>query len=290
MPPRRPEPEGRMGVARRSMRCSSSTMLPHRLLLAPCARHASPMGATPPNSRTGSWTPERCSYRLLICMLLYASMSILPWRKLSWMLLPACVIAALLIASDYQIKQVKVLPIESYPARATVGAVTIAADPYTTDDRSYSAFDIRNLNSRGYFPVHVIIKNASSDFLSLRTRNVVLMTSAGQQLYTTPATIVVEDVVGGAGLAGRIPLVKKGHTDQSTSTKSGSPLSDFTTKELTNRLVDPETVSDGFLFFFTPEPKKNLFPGSTLYIPKLEEEGNKKSVGPFTIPLDPALK
>jgi hypothetical protein len=215
-------------------------------------------------------------------------MTISVLRKLVWML-PALMVAALLAASDYQVKPVKVLPIESYPAQATVGAVTIAADPYATDERSYSAFDIKNLNSRGYFPIHVIIKNASSDFLTLRTRNVVLITSSGQQLYTTPATILVDDVVG-AGLASRLPLVKKGHADQSTSTKSGSPLSDFTTKELTNRLVDPGTVSDGFLFFFTPEPKKNLFSGSTLYIPKLEEESTKKALGPFTIPLDPALK
>jgi hypothetical protein len=203
-------------------------------------------------------------------------------------MLHAFVTVALSMAADYQVKTVKVLPIESYPAQATIGAVTIAADPYPTDERSYSAFDIKNLNSRGYFPIHVIIKNASPDFLTLRTRNVVLITATGQQLYTTPATIVVEDVVG-AGLAGRIPLVKKGR-DHSTSTKTGSPLSDFTGKELTNRLVDPGTVSDGFLFFFNQEPKKNIFLGSTLYIPKLEEESTKKSLGPFTIPLDPALK
>jgi hypothetical protein len=195
----------------------------------------------------------------------------------------------LLPGSDYQVKAIKVMPIETYPARVMVGDVTIAADPYTTDERSYSAFDIRNLNSRGYFPIHVIIKNGSSEFLTLRTRNVLLITAEGQQLYTTPATIVVEDVVG-AGLASRLPLVKKGHPNQSTSTKTGSPLSDFTSKELTNRLVDPGTVSNGFLFFFTPDPKKNIFAGSTLYIPKLEEEGTKKALGPFAIPLDPALK
>lgn len=196
---------------------------------------------------------------------------------------------ALLEASDYQVKTVTVLPLQSYPAQVTVGNVTIAADPYINDEMSFSAFDVRNLNSRGYFPVHVIIKNASSQFLTLRTRNVLLITATGQQFYTTPATIVVEDVIG-AGLASRIPLVKKGHSDQSTSTKAGSPLSDFTSKELTNRLVDPGTVSDGFLFFFTTDPKKSLFSGSTLYIPKLEEEGTRKALGPFTIPLDPALK
>jgi len=192
----------------------------------------------------------------------------------------------ILRAADYEVKTVKVLPIESYPARTEVAGVTIAADPYTTNEKSFLAFDVKDLNSHGYFPIHVIIKNASEAFLNIRTRNVLLITTSGQQLYTTPATVVVEDVIK-AGLASKFPLMRG--RDQSTSTKAGSPLSDFTNKELTNRLVDPGTVSDGFLFFFTPEPKKNLFAGSTLYIPKLEEEGTRKAIGPFSIPLDPAL-
>jgi hypothetical protein len=177
-----------------------------------------------------------------------------------------------LFASDYQIKTVKVQPIESYPARAEQNGVTIAADPYASDERSFSAFDIKDLNSRGYYPLHVIIRNTSSKFMTIRTRNIVLITAAGQHLYTTPATVLVEDVV-----------------KKSTSRKADSPLSDFTSKELTNRLVDPQKIEDGFLFFFTPTPKTNLFVGSTLYIPKLEEEGTLKSLGPFAIPLDPAL-
>ncbi len=51
--PRRPEPKGRMGIARRSLRCSSSTMSPHRLLLAPCAPRASPIRAALCTSTTG---------------------------------------------------------------------------------------------------------------------------------------------------------------------------------------------------------------------------------------------
>jgi hypothetical protein len=206
------------------------------------------------------------------------------WTGIFWIIFGTI----FLLASDYEIKVVNVLPIESYPARTTLGGVTIAADPYATNEKSFSAFDVRNINSRGYFPLHVIIQNASKEFLTIRTRNVLLITAAGQQLYTTPATVVVEDVVR-AGLVSKIPKIKKSQ-DPATSTKSGSPLSDFTTKELTNRLVDPGTVSDGFLFFFTPDSKSNLFAGSTLYIPKLEEEGTRKSLGPFSIPLDPALK
>jgi hypothetical protein len=195
--------------------------------------------------------------------------------------------AMVLLASDYQVKAVKVLPVESYPAKTEMGGVTIAVDPYPDNKKSYSAFDVKDLNSHGYYPVHVIIRNASQSYFNIRTRNVMLITSAGQQLYTTPATVVVEDVIK-AGLVSKLPKMRS--HDQSTSMRVGSPLSDFTGKELTNRLVDPGSVSDGFLFFFTPSPKDGFFAGSTLYIPKLEEEGTRKPLGPFSIPLDPALK
>jgi hypothetical protein len=192
-----------------------------------------------------------------------------------------------LFAGDYRIKTVRVAPVESYPARTEVDRVAIAVDPFYSNDKSYTAFDVKDLNSRGYFPVHVIIRNGSRTFLNIHTRNIVLITSSGQQLYTTPVTVVVDDVIK-AGLLSKLPKMKS--HDQTTSTKVGSPLSDFASKELTNRVIEPETVTDGFLFFFTETPKDDFFAGSTLYIPKLEEEGTHKPVGPFTIHLDPALK
>ncbi|HYK90297.1 MAG TPA: hypothetical protein VE398_16095, partial [Acidobacteriota bacterium] len=117
-------------------------------------------------------------------------------------------------------------------------------------------------------------------------RNILLQTGSGQQFYTTSATIVVQDVIK-AGFVSRLPKMKS--HDQTTSTKTGSPLLDFTGKELTNRQIDPGTVSDGFVFFYTDEPKKNLFEGSTLLIPELTDETTHKPVGPFTIPLAPAF-
>ncbi len=189
-------------------------------------------------------------------------------------------------ASDYQLKTVQVLPIESYPARVTIGGITIAADPYPTDERSFTAFDIKDLNSHGYFPVHVIIQNSSPNYVTLRIRNVVLVRKDGQELYTTSATIVVQDVVK-AGFVSKLPKMKS--HDQSTSTKTGSPLMDFTGKELANRQIEPGSVSAGFIFFYSTEPKKPLFAGSKLVIPELIDEGSRKSIGPFSIPLDPAL-
>jgi hypothetical protein len=194
------------------------------------------------------------------------------------------ILGTMMLAADYQIKTVKVLPVESYPARVSQGGVTIAVDPYSTDEKSFSAFDVRNLNSRGYFPIHIIIKNDSQALLTVRTLAITLVTASGQQLYTTPASVVVEDVIKGGH---KLPLMKS--HDRSGSAKTGSPLSDFANKDITNKTIDPGTASDGFLFFFTPTPKKNPFMGSTLIIPKLEEESTRKILGPFSIPLDPAL-
>jgi hypothetical protein len=190
-----------------------------------------------------------------------------------------------LLAADYKVKTVKILPFTSYPAQISQSDVTIAADPYSTDEKSFSAFDVRDLNSRGYFPLHIIIKNDSQMLLTIRTREITLITASGQQLYTTPATIVVEDAIK-LGLRKKFPLIKS--HNKSISTKTGSPLSDFTGKEIANKIIDPGAVADGFLFFFTPTPRKNPLKEGTLIIPKLEDEGTHKVLGPFSIPLSPS--
>ena len=188
-------------------------------------------------------------------------------------------------AAGYRIKIIEVKPIESYPAQESVNGITIAADPYSTDAESSAAFDVKNLNSRGYFPVHIIIKNDTSYYLTIRTRNVLLFTPDGEQLYSTPAAVVVDNVTK-SGLNYREPT----KSDDSEDARKGSPLTDFTSKELVAASINPGDTVDGFLFFFTDNTKKNLLAGSSLYIPAVEEEGTKKPFGPFTIRLDPALK
>ncbi len=195
-------------------------------------------------------------------------------------------VAVPLLGGDYQIKTVKVNAVDSYPAKVTIDGLTIAADPYPTDEKSYSAFDVKDLNSKGYFPIHLVIRNSSAEFVTVRTRNITLVTAEGQTLYTTPATLVVQDVIKG-GLVSKLPKMKS--HDQSTSTKTGSPLLDFTGKEMTNRQIEPGAVSDGFIFFYTDEPKKPIFSGSKLVIPQVVEEGSRKPLGPFEILLDSAL-
>jgi hypothetical protein len=176
--------------------------------------------------------------------------------------------------AQYRAKTVQVLPLEAYPARTVVGGIAIAVDPYPNDAKSSTAFDVRDLNTRGYHPVHIIVQNGTESFITVKTRNVVLVTASGQELYTFPASALVEDIFKGK---------------EATSMKAGSPLLDFTEKQLTNRQLSPGHTSDGFVFFYWQDAKKNLFAGSTLRIPEITDDDARKKIGPFLIPIDPGL-
>ncbi len=177
------------------------------------------------------------------------------------------------LVADYAIKPVKIQPIDTYPARVTVGNITVAVDPYATDEKSYTAFDFKNLNSRGYHPVHLIIQNATPDYITIRTRNIVLVNAAGTELFATSAAVVVNDLFKG-----------------NLSYKRGSPFSDFSAKELSGGRVDPNGVIDGFLFFFIPQAKGVALAGSKIVIPEILNDTTRKPIGPFEVPLDPGIQ
>ncbi len=191
-----------------------------------------------------------------------------------------------ILAADYIIKPVKVLPIESYPARQVQGGVTVAADPYGTDQKSFTAFDIKDLNTRGYHPVHVLVQNGTSVYVDLRTRNIVLVTGGGTTLYATSAALLVEDVFKGE--FGNKSLTTRTES-RGVSGKTGSPFIDFTTKELANRQLAPGESTAGFIFFFIPGSKGVALAGARLVIPDVIDVSTRKPIGTFTIPLDPGL-
>ena len=183
-------------------------------------------------------------------------------------------LGALVAIAQYKPKSVPVLSLESYPARTEVGGIILAADPYPTDAKSSTAFDVRDLNTRGYYPLHLIVKNGTQSFVTVKTRNAVLVTASGKELYTIPASTLVEDIFKGK---------------DATSVKAGSPLLDFSEKQLTNRQISPGSSTDGFVFFYWQDSKKSLFAGSTLRIPEISDDDTRKKIGPFLVPIDPAL-
>jgi len=188
--------------------------------------------------------------------------------------------------ADYIIKKVEVLPVESYPARVSVAQMTVAVDPYFTDAKAYKAFDVKDLASRGYFPVHVIIQNSSSNAIYFRTLKIVLTDGEAARFYATPATVLVEDVFN-TTWSKKQPETR--FREGPVRIKIGSPLVDFTTKELSNRQINSGTVASGFLYFYFGEVESSLFPNLSLVIPEITDEGSREMLEPFQIPLSAAL-
>jgi hypothetical protein len=169
-----------------------------------------------------------------------------------------------IMAENYQGK-----PLDSYSAHITVSGVTVAAEPFV-ELKAASAFDVRDMAKRGYYPLYVAIRNDTSDYVSISTRKVVLSTMAGQTLYTTSAAILVEDMTRGGGFKG----------------KGGSSILDsMTSKELQNGQIEPGGTVEGFLFFFTTSPRKDFFAGAKLTIPGMTSRATGRDIGPFEIPL-----
>jgi hypothetical protein len=189
------------------------------------------------------------------------------------------------LAAEYVIKKIKLLPIESYSARAAVGQITVAADPYFSDEKAYTAFDVKDLNSRGYFPIHIIIQNSSRNTIRIPTRKVVLRTEDGSQFYATPATLLVEDIFG-SGLS-RAPDESR-NRERPDGTVTGSPLVDFTTKELTNQDIYPGSILNGFLFFFLEEVTMGRLRTGQIVLPDLRNEDTREDLGTLVIFLSSA--
>src|SRR5215510_9695501 len=58
-------------------------------------------------------------------------------------------------------------PVEGYPNRQTQAGVTVAADPYATEEKAKEAFGKLNPYQHGILPVLVIVKNESNRAIRL---------------------------------------------------------------------------------------------------------------------------
>ena len=87
-----------------------------------------------------------------------------------WSLLPAWP-----AWGDYKKLAVKVGPVEGYASRQSQGPVTIAADPFPSETRIRTVFDIKGLSKMGLVPINLIISNQGPDALSIDSASITLL-------------------------------------------------------------------------------------------------------------------
>ncbi len=198
-----------------------------------------------------------------------------------------CLLPAWSSAGAYKNLAVKVGPVEGYASRQNQGPVTIAADPYPSETRIRTAFDIKGLSKLGLVPINLIISNQGPDALSIDGASITLLDPEYGSLPALAPREVVDMLLrhdrSRRGRLGRVPLPGSGIGRSRVEKRAFEIEDDFIRKSLKRR-VRPRSTAWGFVFFQLPERKSRLT-GYKIIIPDVENDRTQQKLLYFDIEL-----
>jgi hypothetical protein len=169
-------------------------------------------------------------------------------------------------------------PVDSYACRQAIQKVTVAAQPFRTDDETSAAFGKLNPNRYGVLPVLVVIQNDTDKAISLETLKVEFLGVDRERVDATPAADLKylqgpNQPKYGSPIPGRGTHIPK----------KKSPLNvwEIEGRAFTARMLPPKETASGFFYFRAPYRT-----GSKLFVRGIREAGTGNEWFYFEIPLD----
>jgi hypothetical protein len=169
--------------------------------------------------------------------------------------------------------------IDSYANRQTVEKLTVAAEPFDTEEETRQAFGKLNPNQYGILPVLVVMQNNSGEALSLETMRVEYILPSRQRLDATPARDVARSQ--GAKRPNIYPGPLPSPIPRSTSRKSPLTAWEIEGRAFAAKMLPPGESASGFFYFQVPHR-----PGSVLYITGIREAASRRELFYIEIPFD----
>ena len=198
-----------------------------------------------------------------------------------------CLLPVWPASGAYKNLSVKVGPAESYAARQSQGPVTIAADPYPTETRIRTAFDVKGLSKMGLVPINLIISNQGPDSLSVNGATITMLDPEYGSLQAVPPKEVVNMVLrqarGRPRTLDRFPLPRTRIPGSRLEKRAFEIETDFIRKSLKRR-IRPRATTWGFVFFQIPERKSRLN-GYKIIIPDVTNDKTQQQLLYFDIEL-----
>ena len=199
-----------------------------------------------------------------------------------------CLLPALSASAAYKNLVVKVGPADGYASRQSQGPVTIAADPYPSETRIRTAFDVKGLSKLGLVPINIIISNQGPDALSVNGATITLLDPEYGSLPAIPPKEVVFMVLkqarGRRRTLDRFPLPRTPIPGSRLEKRTFEIEADFIRKSLKRR-IRPRATAWGFVFFQLPERKSRLT-GYKIIIPDVENDKTKQKLLYFDIEIE----
>jgi hypothetical protein len=185
------------------------------------------------------------------------------------------------VAADKETEKFEVRPVTEYPARQTNAKVTIAAQPFVSDDDARPPFGKNNPYKYGILPILVVIQNDGDQAISLERTKVEYVSADHTRIFNTPAKDV--RFVNGA----RRPDVVVGPTGPKVGKQKKNPLADWPIegRAFAARMVPPGQSASGFFYFQTA-----FQPSASLILTGLRDARSGQELFYFEIPLAAAMK
>jgi hypothetical protein len=188
--------------------------------------------------------------------------------------------------AGYKTVKVRVNPARSYPFVVSQGPVSVAADPYETNEKIRTAFDVKDMEKLGIVPVNVIITNEGEDTILVSGQDINLLDEKNHSLEALNVDEVVHAVISkgkspstrGPAASSRFPLPQhEGPRGDAFEIEM-----DFNNKALKEIRVAPKATASGFIFFRLPDRQMKLA-GHKLYIPQIKNLESKQDLLFFEI-------
>ena len=187
------------------------------------------------------------------------------------------VLTVALLGADRTTFQSK--PVDQYPHRQISEKVTIAAQPFLTDEEAKEAFGKLNPWRYGELPVLVVIQNDGKDTLKLDRMKVSYVLPDNTRIEATPANEV--KYAHGAKAPKNVPSPSLPglHIGQ----KNKNPLDEWEIegRAFAAKVIPPGQSASGFFYFQTPEASA----AASIYIDGLTNAATGNQLYYFEIPL-----
>lgn len=179
-----------------------------------------------------------------------------------------------LYGGDKEAPPFKPGPAASFENKLTIDKLTIAAEPYITDEQAHTAFGKLNPYEYGILPVLVVMQNDSDKTLRLDRIKVEYVIPGGERVEATPAADVPytrapkRPNIGGSPL----PIPHR---------KPKNPLQKFEieSRAFSAKMLPPGQSAYGFFYFQAGDRS-----GATLYLTGIYEAGTNRDLFYFEVP------
>jgi hypothetical protein len=205
--------------------------------------------------------------------------------KKRFLLVFAVMIAAAGTCMAYKARKWEPGPRENYPAFLTSEGVTIAIEPLYTDKLAASAFDKKDMITRGIMPFAVVIFNDNDFSVEISGLDIELIhrDRPDVRIKTMPPNEVTWRLSqrDKTWRTQRIPRLSQSELDRDM-------LEDFDRKFLMKKTVAEHGTAGGFLYLHLPENEnvEEFLSGAIVYIPRIYRLDDGSRMIYFEILLD----